>query len=210
MAWTSRVVQCANHYGYAIITSESPLKMATKGIQLPNVLAQYIESIGKVDLATGARIVPFAGEPATLFPPGHPLMLNPVDILIAAERPVPHGDWNIDREWIVEYNEATSRASRSGIGFRTVDNTSFEGRLEMAVSFTQDEDLLLPHAPQRMPESVAHLGAMYRFRDYAVVMDWPGANKELLHNTFLARPVDPLTEFSEMCVASFSGLKASH
>lgn len=207
IAYCNRVVQCSLHLGYAIPSNASRLKQIASGIQLPDVLATYIESIGYVTLPSGATVAPFAGDYAVMFPNLYALMLDPAAILIEAERPVPPGDWALDTDWIIDFNDATTRAARSGMNFRTVVNSSYEGRLEMVVSYkTTDDGLLLPEAPTNMTEAEAQLGAVYRFRDYELLDDWLGENKELLFNSHIAIPLDPRVIFSDLCVAAFRGM----
>lgn len=206
IAWISRLVQCANTLGYANIDGESQLKRAAKAIQLPNILAQYIEALGRFELSSGAVIAPYAHDYRQLFPIDSPLMMDPADLLDVAGRPVPDGPWPIDKEWILEYNEATTRAARSGMGFRLVDNSTYEGRVEMVVSYRQDDEgLYTPFSPQRIAEAEAHLGAIYRYRDMTETLFWPGTNHELVAPTFTGNRVDPDIGLSDLLVASFKG-----
>lgn len=210
IAFCNRVVQCSLAHGYAFPLGASRLKQVANGIQLPSILAQYIESIGSVELASGATIVPHSGDYEAMFPVDFDLMLSPAAILEQAQRPVPPGDWAIDTQWIIEYNDATTRASRSGMRFRLIDSTDLRGRIEMSVSYTlQAEAMLLPKAPQVMTEAEAQLGSCYSFRDYTNRDEWLGLNKELLFDAFTAIPLDPRVIFSGICVAAFSGAQVS-
>lgn len=201
IAWISRTVQIANRLGYAMIQGESLLKLASSGIQLPNLLAQYVECLGTIELSSGANLVPRAGQYRDMFPKHHPFMMDPGDLLQAAGRPIPLGEWPIDRQWILEYNEATTRAARSGIGFRKVDYSTTEGRVEQIVSYRPIGDgLYVPYAPQRITEAQAHLGVIYRFRDRTDSDFWYGVNQHLVSDTFIGLPMDPLVEFSNLCV----------
>lgn len=210
IAYCNRVVQTAIHHGYAFPLAASRLKQVATGIQLPSVLAQYIEAIGELQLASAATIVPFAADYRQMFPLGTELMLDPMVLLEEAHRNIPPGDWALDVDWIVNYNDATTRASRSGMRFRTVDNNDFKGRAELSTSFTLTNDgLLLPTAPQVMSEAEAQLGATYRFRNYEQLPEWFGESKELLFNAFTAIPFDPQIVFSDICVATFKGAHVS-
>jgi hypothetical protein len=202
IAFLNRAVQCGVHYGYSFPDGASRLKQVAAGIQLPSVLATYVESIGQVSLASGVSVVPYVDEPH-IWLTEH--MISPASQLTAAGRQPPLDVWALDIEWIVQYNDATSRASRSGMNFRNVDNSSLLGRSEMLVSYkVTDDDLLLPSAPQIMSEAEAQLGAVYRFRNYDSWDDF-GVNKELLFNAFIAIPFVESIMVSDLCVAAFKG-----
>lgn len=203
IAYLNRVVQCSLKHGYAFPESASRLKQVATGIQLPTVLAKYIESIGSFETLSGCTVVPHCVPYNQL--QDSRLMIDPAEILEAANREVPPGDWALDVEWIVSYNDATTRAGRSGMNFRAVDNTTLVGTSEMLVSYTVLNDMLLPKAPQVMSEAEAQLGAAYRFRDYHDRINWPGENQELLFDAFTAIPFDPRVLISDVCVAAFQG-----
>lgn len=209
IAFCNRIVQTAIQHGYNFPLEASRLKQVATGIQLPSVLAQYIESIGAVVMASGATVVPFAADYRDLFPNGNKLMVDPATILREAQRPVPNGDWALDVDWIIEFNDATTRASRTGIRFRAVDNSGFTGRVEMLTSYIMEQGMLLPKAPQVMSEAEAQLGASYRFRNYCDFDGWFGENKALLFDAFTAIPFDPQIVFSDLCVAAFKGAHIS-
>lgn len=203
IAFCNRLVQTAVTHGYAIPLDASRLKQVATGIQLPTVLAKYIESVGIMELSSGASVAPFAAHYEQLVQ--LPTMLDPADILRFAGRQVPPGAWALDIDWIVDYNDATTRASRSGMNFRTVNNSTYVGTSEMLVSYLQlPDEMLLPKAPQQMTEAEAQLGAAYRYRDWNLRNQW-GENVELLHDTFTAIPFDSRILVSDLCVAAFRG-----
>lgn len=206
LALCNRMVQCGIAFGYAFPTSASRLKQVASGIQLPTVLCQYVESVGRVTLSSGLSVVPHVADYNILFPEGSDLQLDPFLLLgDDALHPRP-ADWPINVDVVANYNDATTRASRSGMKFRAVNNTDLTGKVEMVVSFTRiGQSMLLPKAPQVMTEAEAQLGACYRFRDYSQLQDWPGENKELLFDGFTAIPFEPRVVFSDVCVAAFKG-----
>lgn len=209
IAYANRVVQCSMQFGCSFPLHASRLKQVAAGIQLPHVLATYIESIGKFALVTGANVVPYAGDYRTLFPLNSALMIDPATLIAEAGREPVDEPWSIDTEWIIAYNNATTRASRSGIRFRTVDNTAYDGRVEMCVSYRVEQGMFLPVAPQLTTTAEIQLGAAYAFRDYNQIVDWPGVNKELLYDSFTAVPFDQSVLFSDVCVAAFAGNQTS-
>lgn len=203
LAFLNRVVQCSIHYGTAFSASAGYLKQVTEAIQLPNVLAKYIESVGSFDLLSGVTVVPL------LVPPHHlantRLMICPSNILRHAGRQVPPDEWSLDINWITEYNAATTRAGKSGMNFRSVNNTTLVGSSEMLVSYKRVDDMLIPKAPQLMSSAEAQLGAAYRFRDYTQKDQWIGENCELLFDAFTAIPFEPRVLITDICVAAFQG-----
>jgi hypothetical protein len=207
IAWILRVATCANTLGYNIIDSYSVLKRYATGIQLPTILADYVEVTGSFELSSGATIVPHMAEYPALFQ-NNPLMFDPAEPLIGAHGTEMIGGWPINRQWILRYNDATLRASRSGMHFRGVNNTTLVGRAELCVGYSPvvgDAHLIQPHAPIRILETQATLGAAYRFRDWTQRNGWPGLYQELVTNTFSSRPIDPTFEIQALCVASFRG-----
>lgn len=210
LAYCNRVVQTAISTVTAVPQQASRLKQVTNGILLPDVLCRYIESIGKVEMASGVVLVPWAAEYENMFPEGCRIMIDPAEILAEMGRPIPEGPWAIDVDVVIAYNAATSRGARSGIGFREVDNSTLSGREEMFVSYQEEQDqMLTPFAPQRMSSATIQLGACYQFRNYAEIRQWFGRNKQLLFNAFTTIPFEPGIVITNACVASFTGHKIS-
>lgn len=210
IAFCNRIAQCSIYHGYSYPENASRLKQVASGIQLPAVLASYIESIGSVTMSNGVTVVPYVTTPDLLFPSTNLQMIGPGAILGLAGREIPPTPWQLDDNWIIAYNDATTRAARSGMNFRPVDNSTYTGRLEMLVSYrATDDGLLLPEAPQSMTEAEAQLGAVYRFRDRNNTFHWLGDNHELLFNSHTAIPLDPHVLFSDICVAAFKGMFVS-
>jgi hypothetical protein len=59
VAWYNRLVQVAEQLGYCLgVESASVLRKAAKGIQLPEVVCQYIESLGEVSTNSSVNFVP--------------------------------------------------------------------------------------------------------------------------------------------------------
>lgn len=207
ISFCNRVVQTAKTYGYAFPNGASRLKEVASGIKLPAILASYIETIGSVGLSSGATIVPFAADYHQLFPDGSDMMLDPATVLLQAGRPIPDGDWALDVDWILAYNAATTRSTRSGGQFRLVDNSGFVGDSKMTVSWTGSHGIpeITPLSSEKLTRSEMSLGACYRFRDYRRIRAWFGQNKQLLFDTFTTVPLTPSVLVTDICVASFSG-----
>lgn len=207
VSFCNRVVQTARTYGYAFPFGASRLKEVASGIRLPAILASYIESIGSFELTSGAIIVPFAASYEDLFPDGSDMMIDPAAVLLQAGRPIPDGPWALDVEWILAYNAATTRGSRSGMQFRIIDNSGFVGDNKMMVSWMGENinPEITPFAPEKITKSELSLGACYRFRQYDRIRAWFGTNKQLLFNTFTTTPCTPEVLVTDACVASFTG-----
>lgn len=214
MAYANRVVQTAIHGGYALdIPGASDLKRAAGSIQLPGLLVKYVESIGIYKKATGGTVAPFAGDFPTLFPANSKQQCSPRSILAEADRPIPNNLWCIDWAWIQAWNEATTRPSRLGMTFASVESSTYEGRAEMLVSFKRVDDpfdddgqplTLQGCSPQTMSEAEGMLGACYGFRDYVDQTTWLPGNKSILFAEFLTTEFQPEQYLSDMVVASFT------
>lgn len=206
LSYFNRVNLTAIYYGYDHPLNTSRLKDVATGIRLPTILAQYIESIGMVETISTSNIVPLAGDYESLFPSDH--MVDPADVLRRAGREVPAGSWAVDNRWVVEWNNATARASKSGMKFRKVDNSTLTGRCEMLVSFraTTEHGRVLPVCSQVLTEAEGQLGAIYRFRDYDYLGQLPGEYNDLVHDTFEGRSFIPEVAFSDICATAFNGV----
>lgn len=172
----ARIASVAIESGY--VTSNVPelsqLLKSVVGIQLPAVLAKYIESMGVFKLANGCEVAPWFAERETMQNHFYN-QLNPDDLLRAAQRPIPPNYWSIDRDWISTWNQATTRPSRLGMHFRPLTWSEIAGTPEMIVSPTISEDgeYLRPTAPQQLTDVEGSLGAVYRWRDYDALRHWP-------------------------------------
>lgn len=213
LAYTNRVVQTALHYGYKLdIPEASQLKRAAESIQLPGILAKYVESIGVFKLATGAEVAPFAGSYFEMFPENHAYQISPVMILTEAERTIPNDHWHIDYRWIEEWNINTTRPSRGGMGFTSVNYASYDGRLEMLVSYRSSIDpddplaseSLVAVAPQQLSEAEGMLGGVYKFRDYDAKHSWLPGVRELLFAQFYSTEFQAESFLATLVIASLT------
>jgi len=206
LAFANRVVSISIEHGYAMPANASRLSQVAKGIRLPDILAKYIEAIGSVVLPTGVTVVPFSGDYEALFPQENQEVISPSQFLIEAERPVPQQDWALDIDYIIAYNNATTRASKTGLKFRTVDLATSTGRTEMVVSYRNTNDNeVIPLSPTSISEQEIKLGACYAFRDYDNRNQWLGQNSELCFNSYEGRSFNRTLTVSELCVNAMSG-----
>lgn len=213
LAYCNRITQTSIHYGYALdIPAVSDLKRATEFIQLPGLLVKYIETIGVYKKATGGTVAPYSGGPEQLFPHGNSHQISPRSILTEAGRDVPNNPWCIDYAWIQEWNQHTTRPSRTGMSFSNVNSGSYEGRAEMLVSYRSIEDQMDPYAPktyvgvapQTLSEAEGMLGACYGFRNYELQQSWLPGNKPILFAEFLTTEFQPEQYLSDAIVRSFT------
>lgn len=189
IAYAYRICSVAHHAGYALPRDLSRLKDCATSIRLPEFLAHYIEGIGCVTTASGAPVAPYAGNYRDLFPVESTVTLDPAEILAMADRPVPDGDWALDRQWILDYFNSVSRATRKGMKFRCVDYSAYQGRVEMLVTCSiVDGETALAYCPQPITEAEAFLGASYRYRDHMDREQWLGNNLGLVQTTFVSAP----------------------
>lgn len=211
ISYTHRIVQTAIMHGYAgLWPAVSQLKQAAANIQLPGMLAKYIECIGVYQMATGVMVAPFAGDYHELYPPG-PIsrQVSPESILNRADRPIPQNNWRIDIEWINDWNAATTRMYRTGVGLASV-STEYEGRAEMIVSYKLTDDnisTILGVSPQKLTEAEGKLGACYSFRDYNHQATWlPGPENQVLYSTFNTTEFNPEVYLTDLFVANLAAI----
>lgn len=223
IVFLNRCVQVSIKYGKSFPTRSSVLKQVASSIPLPGVLCDYIECLGAFKLPTGTTVIPYMKDWDTMFgllpaidpmPPiqgiNGNLYLDPRRTLQLANRPIPPDDWAIDFDWIQNYISATSRASRSGIGFRTV-NPDFEGKLPLLAGFNDEFDSL-QHAsgPLEGLEPELQLGACYRFRDDRARDDWlidPDYNYNyLVYGAFETNVFRPETFFTSRVHTAFTAV----
>lgn len=216
MAYANRIVQTAIKAGYMLdIPAASELKRAAGAIQLPGLLVKYIETMGTYKMASGATVAPAAGGYDFLFPPDNQQQLSPAQILQRAGRPIPNNLWRIDYDWIQSWNEATTRPSRLGMTFSSVESSEYEGKAEMLVSFRDMQDLddegapltFQGVSPQGMSEAEGMLGACYQFRNNTDQVHWLPGNRQLLFAAFLTTEFQPKQYLSDLVVASFTAVK---
>lgn len=208
LAIYARSAQLAVELGYirGDIPELSQLLKAVKGLQLPSILARYIECLGKVKLAAGPWIAPwFSSRDEMQNRNLHQIDLD--DLLVAAQRPVPENYWSIDRNWISEWNQATTRPSRLGMSFRTIAWSEFSGTVEMivtpVVSRDVGQDWYRPTAPQSITDVEAQLGACYFWRSFADLRHWPEQTSLICTRLTYGTEVFPSEHWSDCVVRAF-------
>jgi len=200
LCYLNRLVQCGLTKGYQLgIPGASELRTAAREIQLPEVVVRYIETLGTVKLLSGATVAPLV--PRTF--PNPMFTVDPRQLLIEGGRIVdnlPVHYVPIDYDWIIAWNQNTTRPSRLSMHFRSVELLAFEGRNELLVSVEQQDDLVKPFAPQMMSEQEMQLGAAYHWRDRG------GENSELLFGAFSCRECLPALVIEHETTRSFTSM----
>lgn len=204
--WARQAVLSINEgYLLAQVDAASDLIRSVKGLQLPSILAKYIESQGIITTSAGISVAPwFSGRDIMQQQAG---MINPDDILHAAGRVIPANPWSIDRDWIAAWNSATTRPSRLGMGFRSVKWSELTGSVEMLVTRSPliiEADTVIPTAPQRLTDVEGTLGAIYNFRDFMNIGFWPEQTALVCTRLFYGTEFHPDQEFSALVVSSFT------
>lgn len=175
LAQWARLASVSTELGYIIgdVPDLSKLINSVKGLQLPAVLAKYVECLGSYTAASGVALAPwFSSRPN--MQSRHISHIDPDDLLEQAGREVPDNYWSIDRDWIALWNQATTRPSRLGMHFRPIKWAELDGTPEFIVSPARgDEGYIRPTAPQLLTDAEGQLGSVYRFREFAELRHWP-------------------------------------
>lgn len=203
----ARSASVAVDAGYisADVPDISRLLKAVVGLQLPSVLAKYIETMGLIRLASGVEIGPWFALRATMAN-RHFNQVNPDTLLLAAGRLVPANYWSIDREWIADWNQATTRPARLGMRFRPIAWSITSGMPEMVITplvSADEEEYLRPSAPQQFSDVEGQLGAVYRWRSFTGLRHWPEQTSLVCTKLFYGTELYPREFWSDVVVASF-------
>jgi hypothetical protein len=179
-----RTCMLGHKFGYRLEANDlSTLKRVAESIYLPSLCRRFVDSIGTYQLPSGAVIAPYvctleeANEHADLF--------TPHDALHLAQRPIPDNIWGIDYQWVQNWNQNTTRASRDALGFSKMSD-SLEGSSEFSCSYTDSErraGFIEPLAPFALPRTELDLGAAFRYRNYHQVADWLGEYNYIVYPT---------------------------
>lgn len=179
IAMLARMSIINEQVGTRIDDLTSRLKSVAKSILLPEPICKMIEALGIVRRPGMPTLVP-------LFPlwteyEACELYSQPIDLLERAGREIPPGPWAIDVEYLAEYINHAARGESKSLGFRSVDLSTYEGRIEMLYGYSKPrfaEDIgdLTPCGPSSATQVEAELGAVYCFRDHDFSDLWIKAN----------------------------------
>lgn len=157
----------------------SVLKLFVEKVKLPAVIANYIESIGVVELSTGAKVLPRFGDNLTVFGiqgavnaqrladgeiQWSTIYRDPRSILLQEGRAIINQPWSVDGAALTSYIEHSSRITfKRSVMMREVNWDNIEGKPSMLVT-TREGVLATGLSPQMLLESDFKLGTCYRFR----------------------------------------------
>uniref|UniRef100_A0A6P7GNW6 Uncharacterized protein LOC114344693 isoform X2 n=1 Tax=Diabrotica virgifera virgifera TaxID=50390 RepID=A0A6P7GNW6_DIAVI len=172
VALWARIASVAAAKGY--ITHDVPdvtvLLNSVVGLQLPAVLARYIETLGTFTLANGCTIAPWFASREEM-QNQHQIDYDNYFHEAIPIRPVPGNYWSIDGDWIVSWNQSTTHPA---CHFRPIKWSETEGTAEMIVTpIACEEQYLRPTAPQQLTVFEGQLGSVYRWRDFAYEQYFP-------------------------------------
>lgn len=164
-----------------IVRNMSHLKETVHDLLLPDVLCQYIETIGYHKFVSEFTVIPYIRSYAHMRG-DVPTFVDPAAILIAMERPVPDGvDWAIDDAVILEYKRAISRVLKNAVQLRCVNNSELESKAAFGAVYRRDNGRIIPLAFERMSSADCTLGAIYQFRDATRMNEWQGIRPVIVH-----------------------------
>lgn len=212
LALYARLAQLAVECGYieGHIPEVSQLIKSVTGLQLPAVLARYIECAGKVKLAAGPWVAPWFADRDEM--ESRYLTVTTLDNLLEqGGRPIPANHWSIDREWIALWNQATTRPARLGMHFRPITWSEINGSIEMVVtpvvSHEVGVDYLRPTAPQIITEVEAQTGSVYHWRDFNQLRHWPAQTALVCTKLTYGTEFYPNDYWSGIVVRSFTAMQ---
>lgn len=192
LSWLHRMVQIAWKSGIFISQDISLLKRHADSLIFPPILCDYIESFGQYRLSNGTTLVPrvlgYDDWMQTTFPirGGHPIfsriMWDVRALFDEQQEAYPENYWLIHQPWIQRYHESTSRANRTGMVYRRV-NDLVEGTTAMCTALST-QHFIAGHSCQEMSDPECQLGSSYRMRIFEDRGNWPGEYNHLIHPSF--------------------------
>jgi hypothetical protein len=168
----------------SIILGLSDLALVIEDLLLPDAIATYVETFGRVKMSSGATVIPYFRGIADM--QLLPDFIDPVTVIrtINQNREVGHlspytisGDWSLSSQVIVNYTKSLARVSKNIIEFRKVNYQEKEGRVEFLSCYEVDGHTKLKcFAYDNIDHASCQLGAAMRFRhtsqpDVGVIME---------------------------------------
>lgn len=165
-----------------LVRGLSYLKESVEKILLPELLCQYVETVGYCKMSTGITVIPYIRNYTTMKRSLD--FIDPVAILAQMDKPDPGTDWGVDDETILEYKRAISRVVKNAIQLRMVNNLELEAKPEFLGCYELLPDLrVLPFAFEQMNASQCTYGAVMKFRDVGTQRDWEGITPPVVQET---------------------------
>lgn len=177
-----------------VIRNLSYLKEAVHDLLLPDILCQYVETIGYIKLSTGATVIPFIRSYLSM--KNCLDFVDPCSILAIMGRPECDNDWSIDDEVILQYKRAISRFLKNAVQLRLVNFSEQEAKPEfLAVYHTLPGGRIQPEAFEQMNATQCTLGAVYQFRNSRESDNWNGLVPPVLHEATAVHLVTYVTDY---------------
>lgn len=203
LAYFYRCSRVAELTGYHTQVEDlSDLRRVTCGLRLPGVLCDYIESLGRIQTASGAYVGPWVATATTWY--AQPFMWSPNNFLHRIPDAVGNGPWSICPSVINMWNDATTRAAARSMHVRTVSFDSIEGDLGMLISCHDlIGNMLTPVSSQVLTNTVATKHGCYQWRNSEQIAEWPGDTSLFCAPLFRGYAIDPLLSWKDIVVGSF-------
>lgn len=177
-----------------MVRNISYLKESVQDLLLPDVLCQYVETLGYYKLASEVTVIPFIRSYAYMR--GDVVTFtDPAAVLLAMGEPVPDIDWAIDDRIILQYKQAISRVLKNAVQLRCVNNSELEAKPEFISVYRMDNGRVIPQAFERMCRAQATLGAVYQFRNSDRIADWHGLIPAVVHEATAVSVDSYLTDY---------------
>lgn len=178
-----------------IVRNLSYLKETVADMLLPDVLCQYIESIGYIKLSSGITVIPYIRDYAVMRNTALDF-IDPAGILVRMGDDVPDTPWAISDTAVLRYKQAISRVLKNALQLRKVNNTELEAKPEFLASYkTQDNGKLTPLTFEISNVNQAQLGAVYKFRSSETFQEWDGLRLPLVCEAADVSPEHYLTDY---------------
>lgn len=190
LALTYKIYRLSNRlcYGMRKPSFYSELEEFSTALTLPEPIAKYIESVGKVLIPSGICLVPYAPTEAEL--QSHTGFLH-LRTLVEGQHPPEGvaGDGKIflSSLHVGNYMMGAAIGAKFGTLFRKVDWSIEEGTLSSVSAFSCESGTgkMIGYAPCEMDQVQCQLGACYRLREVTRRDQWIGDNQDyrLVHET---------------------------
>lgn len=177
-----RCLLTASHSTTTIIRGLSYLKETVENLLLPDLLCQYVETVGFYKLSTGITVIPFIRPYRVM---KHVLdFIDPAAILTQMGLPEIDTDWSINDDVVLEYKRAMSRVLKNAIQLRKVNNSELEAKPEFLGCYEiLPDQRVLPLAFEQMNASQCTYGAVMKFRDVSTQREWSGITPPVVQET---------------------------
>lgn len=190
-----RALLIASNSTTTMVRNLSYLKDTVQNLLLPDVLCQYIESIGYIKLSSGITVIPYIRNYTTMRNTAIDF-IDPAGILTQLGIEVPDTDWAVEDRVILDYKQAISRVLKNALQLRKVNNTELEAKPEFLASYKSlDDGKLCPMAFESMNQAQAQLGAVYMFRSSESYHEWDGLRPPLVHEAVSISPDHFMTDY---------------